>query len=284
MISFDRIIFFAIAQGELYAKMAGNLFRSLKNKNINIKTACISDCEVKYCDFLFKISELCPLENNVNEAHINRQSYSFKLGIYEKLPKDFLKNFDKIIFYDCDSICINPIEIDESIYESIFYVPWCQSIVTQNKDISSRINLNYAWNDAYFSKHKIFADKYNIKEWKNVNAGLIVISINKLSELIDLYKEWVNKIYDFYGPDHGTEELTFSLMMANIDSKFNTPNICNNKIGQLCINQTLENVIDNNKFNYHPWFNSTKQKYYEVNPTCVHFPNQKLEIRDFKFN
>jgi hypothetical protein len=280
----DKTIFFTIAQGVLYEKMAENLFLSLKSKNNKIKTACISNNPIKYCDYLFKISDLCPLTNEINECHINEQSYSFKLGVYGKIPKEFFNNFDKIIFYDCDSVCISPIQVDESIFESIFYVPWCQSIVTKNPAIKSKIDENWAWNGANFKKHWEFANLNNIKEWKNVNAGLIVLSANKLFELIETYQQWTNKIYNFYGNHHGTEELTFSLMLADIDPKFKTPNICNNKIGQLCINDNSENVILNNKFNYYPWFNSTDSKYYEVKPTCVHFPHEKLKFSNYQFN
>jgi hypothetical protein len=275
---FDRTIFFTIAQGEPYEKMAENLFFSLKNKHSNIKTACISYSKIKYCDYVFKISELCPIENNINEAHIHKQSYSFKLGIYEKIPKEFLKNFDKIIFYDSDSICLNSITIDQSILDSNFYVPWCQSIVTQDPLVNKNINLKWEWSGATFKQHSEFAKIHNIKEWKNVNAGMIAISTKELFELIDLYKDWVKKIYKFYGDNHGTEELTFSLMLANLNPEFTMPDICNNRIGQLCMTDTVVNVKYNNFFNYSPWFNSTDKKHYQVIPTCVHFPGQKNKL------
>jgi hypothetical protein len=273
-----KTIFFTIAQGEIYENMSSNLFRSLKKNNPSIQTASICNNSPKFCDYTFKISDLCPNTKNINEASINNQSYSFKLGIYEKIPQDFLKKFDKIIFYDSDSFSINPIEIEDIIFESIFYVPWCQSIITQNKKISENIDLNWAWNGGYFYQHSEFAKIHNIKEWKNVNAGLISISTNQLFDLIDLYKYWSDKIYKFYGINHGTEELTFSLMMSDLDSQYQTPNICNNKLGQLCMDDTIENVTLNKKFNYFPWFNSTEQKYYEIIPTCVHFPGQKLKL------
>lgn len=274
----ERTIFFTIAQGDQYEKMASNLFYSLKLKHPEIKTACISYTPVKFCDYHFSISELCPSLNNINESSINGQAYSFKLGIYKRIPKDFLNQFDKIIFYDCDSICINKIEIDEIIFESKFYVPWCQSIVTEDLKIKSKINENWAWNGAHFYKHAEFAKLHNIKEWKNVNAGLVVISTKELDNLIEMYVNLTNKIYSFYGHEYGAEELTFSLMMSILDSKYTTPNICNNKINQLCMNQSIEDVINNNKFKYTPWFNSTGQESFEVFPTCVHFPGQKLNL------
>jgi hypothetical protein len=274
----ERTIFFTVAQGGLYEKLAENLFYSLKLKHPEIKTACISYNNIKFCDYNFNISELCPLLNNVNESSINGQSYSFKLGIYKRIPKDFLSKFDKIIFYDCDSFCINKIEIDEIIFESKFYVPWCQSIVTKNPQVQSKINESWIWSGAHFYKHAEFASINNIKEWKNVNAGLVVISTKELDNLIEMYSHLTNKIYNFYGHEHGTEELTFSLMMEILDYKYTTPNICNNKIGQLCINENIENVINNNIFKYTPWFNSTDQKSFKVFPTCVHFPGQKSKL------
>lgn len=274
----DKILFFTIAQGDQYEKMASNLFYSLKLKHPEIKTACVSRNVIKFCDYIFNISELCPLTNDINEASINGQSYSFKLGIYKKIPIDFLKQFEKIIFYDCDSICLNNIEIDNSIFDSIFYVPWCQSIVTDNKIINDKINLKWSWSGASFKKHAEFANLIGVKEWKNVNAGMIVISIKELHNLIDLYFDLTNKIYNFYGKNHGTEEITFSLMMSILDSSYSTPNIYTNKIGQLCMDDSIENVKNNNKFNYYPWFNSTKDRYYEVFPTCVHFPGQKSKL------
>lgn len=274
----ERTIFFTIAQGDIYEKLAENFFLSLKSKHDNIKTACISYNPVKYCDYMFDISKLCPSLNNINESSINGQSYSFKLGIYKRIPKDFLNQFDKIIFYDCDSLCINKIEIDEIIFESKFYVPWCQSIVTQNSEINNRINPNWAWNGAEFKKHAEFASINKIKEWKNVNAGLVVISTKELDNLIEMYLDLTNKIYNFYGHEHGTEELTFSLMMSILDSKYTTPNICSNKIGQLCMVDSVEDVINNNKFEYIPWFNSSGQNNFEVFPTCVHFPGQKSKL------
>jgi hypothetical protein len=274
----DKTIFFTIAQGVLYEKMAENLFLSLKSKNNKIKTACISNNPIKYCDYLFKISDLCPLTNDINECHINEQSYSFKLGIYRKIPQIFLNLFEKIIFYDCDSICLNSIEVDESIFDSKFYVPWCQSIVTEDPVIKFKIDENWAWSGANFKKHCEFAKLNNIQEWKNVNAGLIVISTQELNNLIELYSDLTDKIYKFYGKNHGTEEITFSLMMSIIDPKYQTPNICNNKIGQLCMNDSIQKVRINNKFEYSPWFNSTSTQSYTVFPTCVHFPSQKKEL------
>jgi hypothetical protein len=278
----NKTIFFTVAQGEDYETMSSNLFYSLKKNNPDIKTACICHNTPKFCDYSFKISDLCPITKDVNESSINNQAFSFKLGIYEKIPKEFLLKFDKIIFYDTDSISISTIQIDEIIYESIFYVPWCQSIVTENKTISQKINLNWVWNGAYFDQHTKFAKLHDIKEWKNVNAGLVVISTQKLFDLIDLYKEWSNRLYNFYGIDHGTEELTFSLMMANIDSKYETPNISNNRIGQLCMNDSIENVMNSKVFNYTPWYNS-EDIIYEVIPTCVHFPGEKDKLINNKY-
>jgi hypothetical protein len=189
-----------------------------------------------------------------------------------------LVRFNKIIFYDCDSICINKIEIDEIIFESKFYVPWCQSIVTENSKIKYKINENWDWNGAHFYKHAEFAHLHNIKEWKNVNSGLVVISTKELDNLMEMYLDLTNKIYNFYGHEHGTEELTFSLMMSILDNSYSTPNIYTNKIGQLCIDDSIENVRNNNKFKYTPWFNSTGQESVEVFPTCVHFPGQKLNL------
>lgn len=274
----ERTIFFTIAQGELYEKLAENLFYSLKLKHPEIKTACISYNPVKFCDYNFNISELCPSLNDINELGINGQSYSFKLGVYKKIPKDFLKQFDKIIFYDCDSICFNQIEIDEIIFESKFYVPWCQSIVTQNSEVNARINENWVWSGAQFKKHAEFAYLNDIKEWKNVNAGLIIISTKEVDNLIELYLFLTNKIYNFYGREHGTEELTFSLMMSLLDSSYKTPDISNNKIGQLCISDNVYNVKNYNSFYYNPWFNSSNKKFYISSPTCVHFPSQKMEL------
>jgi hypothetical protein len=277
----ERSIFFTVAQGDIYEKLAQNFFFSLKSKHNNIKTACISYNPIPYCDYTFNISDLCPLSNNINESSINGQSYSFKLGIYKQIPKNFLSQFDKIIFYDCDSLCVNTIKIDEIIFESKFYVPWCQSIVTEDPMIKSRINESWDWAGAKFKKHSEFAYLNNIKEWKNVNAGLIAFSTKELDNLIEMYSYLTNKIYNFYGHEHGTEELTFSLMMSILDPKYLTPNICNNKIGQLCMQDSIANVINNNKFKYNPWFNSTINEDYEVLPTCVHFPSQKIELLNF---
>lgn len=275
MKSYNDIIFFCIAQGSLYEKMTENFFYSLKFFHPNIKTACISHNNINYCDYFFKISDLCPKTNNINEASINGQSYSFKLGTYQKIPREFLDRFKKIIFYDSDSLCLNPIRIDESIYSSKLYVPWCQSIVTEDPNIKKNINEQWIWSGATFQKHRNFAELYNIKEWKNINAGMIVIEIKELNNLIDLYYSLTNKIYNFYGNHHGTEELTLSLMITILDPSYKTPNICNNSLGQLCMNDSIENVKKNKKFLYYPWFNSSGKKYYEVLSTCVHFPGEK---------
>ena len=260
------ILIFTVAQGRLYERLASNLFRSIKLFNEKLTTACISLNKPSFCDIHI------PLDRDVNEFCIGGQSYSFKLGILPHI-KDALKDFKKLVYLDCDSECVNKMVFDKAIFDSEFYAAWCQSIVTENEQIRSRINPDWAWQGAKFSKHSEMANFYGIKEWKNINAGLICVSCDKVELLCEKFEIWVERVGKFHHKNVGSEEIILSLMLAEMYPDYKTPDICKNGICQLNMSCNPKTIRKEKSFVYDPWFNSSGSTL--VKATCVHSPGGK---------
>ena len=260
------ILIFTVAQGRLYERLASNLFRSIRLFNQEVTTACISLNKPSFCDIHI------PLDRDVNEFCIEGQSYSFKLGILPHI-KDVLKDFKKLVYIDSDSECVDRMYFDESIYKSDFYSAWCQSIVTEDKNIKSRISPDWNWLGQDFRKHAEFALENGIKEWKNVNGGLIVISCDKIDFVFEKFTNWMGKVNSFYNKNAGNDEMIMSLILAEMYPDYKTPDICKNGICQLNMSCNPKTIRKEKSFVYDPWFNSSGSTL--VKATCVHSPGGK---------
>jgi hypothetical protein len=261
----DTLIF-TVAQGSVFERMASNLFRTIKNFNEEAVTACLSPNKPNLCD----IHVL--LDRDINDFCLEGQSYSFKLGSLLSM-KDILKDFKKLIYLDSDCECVDKMHFDESIYQSDFYSAWCQSIVTENEEVSSRINRGWSWQGQTFQRHEEFAKENGFKEWKNVNGGLIVISCEKIELICDAFKKWTHKIKNFYGRRGSNDELVLSIILADMYPEYKTPDICRNGICQLNMSHDPRVIRQEKKFMYEPWFNSSGSTL--VKATCVHSPGWK---------
>ena len=266
----DTLIFTAV-QGPLYERLAANLFRSIKAFHANSVTACLSKTAPKFCDIHI------PFAGDINEFCIDSVPYSFKLGLLPKL-KDELKNFKKLIYIDSDSECVDTMHFDESIYNSDFYSAWCQSIVTENNDIQSKINPDWNWLGLSFQNLADFAAAHRLKEWKNVNGGLIVISCDKVDVIREKFHAWVDKIKSFYGEPKGQDELVLSLLQAELNPSYATPNIAKNGICQLNTQHDPRTIRQTKSFTYEPWFNTSGST--RVKATCVHSFGWKKILAD----
>lgn len=260
------ILIFTVAQGRLYERLASNLFRSIKFFHDGLTTACMSLNKPSFCDIHI------PLDREINEFSIAGQSYSFKIGAMLQM-KDILKDFKKIIYLDSDSECVNDMKFDKAIYDSEFYAAWCQSIVTENKQIKSKINPDWVWQGAKFSKHSEMANFYGIKEWKNINAGLICVSCDKVESVCEKFEIWVERVGKFHHKNFGSEEIILSLMLAEMYPEYNTPDICKNGICQLNMGSDPKTIRKEKSFIYNPWYNSGGSSL--VRATCVHSPGGK---------
>lgn len=261
----DTLIF-TVAQGKLYERLASNLLRSIKTFHEDATTACLSKNCPNFCDIHI------PLDKDVNEFCIGGQSYSFKLGILPHM-KNVLKDFKKLIYIDSDSECVDKMHFDESIYNSDFYSAWCQSIVTENPSVKSKINPEWNWLGQSFRKYTDFALENGIKEWKNVNGGLIVVSCEKIEFICEKFRIWMEKINSFYSKNAGNDELVMSLILAEMYPRYETPDICRNGICQLNMHYDPRTIRKNKSFMYDPWFNSSGSTL--VKATCVHSPGGK---------
>lgn len=272
-----KCLFLTITQGESYGKMASNLFSTIKKHNQDVKTACFSFERPKECDFYFDIKKISEGCSDLNDFNIGTASYSWKINLISKVPNEILNQFSKVIFLDSDTECVDKMIIDESIMDSDFYVPWCQSIVTDDKTVSSRINKRWVWNGK-FSDHRVFANSQAIKEWKNVNGGLIVVDKKIISKIKEWFEKWEFEVQKHYYCGH-SDEFCLSLMMS--ECGYQTPNICKNGISQLNMSCDLDIVRKEKKISYNAWFftdDIESKSTVEVKATCVHSPGMKHKM------
>lgn len=283
--NFNKILFFTVAQGKDYELMALNLCKSIKKYNKRAVIATVSREPVSFSDIHLDIKEICKNTNDINELLIRNQAYSWKMGVTKFLPKEF----KKYVFLDCDSECFSAMDVNDPAIQNKFYSAWCQSIITANKEVMNKIDKNnWSWHGSTFEGLIAFAKKFNIKEWKNINAGMFTIHSSHVDRYIERYYYWADRLscffpeyYKIYNFDKklawGTEEITFSLLQAEEDPMYKSLDICRNRIAQLCMNFSADYVRKNKSFDYSAWF-STRKSSTNVRATTVHFPNGKKEL------
>ena len=279
----NDILYFSIGQGDMYERMLENLFRSIKKYNPNARTFAISDHVIKSADQTILIKDICPRTGKISELNICNFSCSFKVGAIKHLPEDF-KTY---VFFDADSECVSKIDIDSEVLKLRFYSQWEQPIVTRDKDRAKRIDLNWNWLGMSFREHQEFAKINGIKEWRNINGGFLIFNKEYSSKIFDRFKYWAKKInvdyvrlvnkngFNQYIPN---EELPFSLIMAEEDPEYKTPDAYTNNVGQLCYFGNIEELTSvrvKKEFHINPWFNSSGNPLIKVKTTVLHGPNLK---------
>jgi len=290
---FENCLFLSICDSDTYIKMTNNLFRSLKYYHSKIKTACFSKTRIENSDIFLDINKYYKTLNIVNNNTLNdfnlstqdigegpHVGYSFKIGLMSLLETNIRNDYEKIIYLDADSECVDEMHMDDTIKKAKVFTAFCQSIVTQNISVSSRINNDWYWNGKYFYEWQKFAKYYNIKEWKNVNGGLYIVNTNYTQTLKNHFVEWNRKIMSFFNSASLThnDELVMSLIHAT-EEGYNGPDIARNGISQINTSENFDKIKEIKKFNYYPWFFSNEEDMpINVKATCVHSPGSKEQF------
>lgn len=256
-----------LACDDKYTKYAGLLIESILKNNISKKnydfyiiSNAISERNWNKLLILknnhLHINEIIKIDaekyfsnNNLNERnHLNKTTF-LRLGIL-----DFMKNFEKVIYLDCDTVVNNDLwnlfKIDISNY-SIAAVLDTVHQSFYNIDINSKQNTN--------------CNKIGIEnKWNYFNAGVLLMNVKKMNQKIS-YKELLNDCVEkkYFWQDQDCLNVWFQNETLLIDNKWN------------CMSHSTDNINESFEINAP---NDIFFKYKEAikDPWIVHYAGRTI--------